>query len=201
MEDRKPLTTGEIARYCHVTYACVLKWIKSDKLKAYSTPGGHFRILRKDFKEFLQHYNMPIDERLFPDHRKKVLVVDDDVAIVELIVHVLQEDDLNCDTAFAKDGYEAGHQIATFRPDLVILDVMMPKMDGFEVCRRIRSNPETHDMKILCITGFTDAENIEKMVACGANFCLSKPLDMKELKYHVKKLLGLARRKEDVPWT
>lgn len=199
MVDEKPLTTGEVARYCHVTYAGVIKWIKNGKLKAYSTPGGHYRILRDDFKNFLQRYNMPIDDSIFSDHTKKILVVDDEVLIVEFIIQSLKKDYENYVFASAGDGYEAGRQVATFKPDLVILDIKMPKLDGFEVCRQMKSNSETENIKILGITGYTENGNIEKMLASGADHCLTKPLNVEELTLYVRKLLGLAGNKEDVP--
>ncbi|MFQ6092974.1 MAG: response regulator, partial [bacterium] len=197
MGEEKPLTTGDVARYCHVTHVGVLKWIKGGKLKAYSTPGGHYRILRNDFRDFLKQYNMPIDESFFSDHTKKILVVDDEPDIVELIIRVLKSDNSNYVFASASDGYEAGLQVAAFKPDLVVLDIMMPKLDGFEVCRQIKSNPETQHIKILGITGFAEDGNIDKMLACGADHCLAKPLQIEELKARVRGLVGFSRRKED----
>lgn len=197
MEKERPLTTGDIARYCHVTHVGVLKWIKSGKLKAYSTPGGHHRVPRNDFRNFLKQYNMPIDESFFSDHTKKILVVDDEPAIVELIIRALKSDNSNYTFASASDGYEAGLQVAVFKPDLVILDIMMPKLDGFEVCRRIKSDPEMQYIKILGLTGFAQDGNIEKLLACGADDCLAKPLQFDKLKALVRNLLGLSRRKED----
>ena len=197
MIEKKPLTTGEVARYCHVTHAGVLKWIKNGKLKAYSTPGGHYRILRGDFKDFLLRYNMPIDETIFSDSRKKILVVDDEPTIVDVIVQTLKKDNATYDFASAGDGYEAGLLVATFKPDLIILDIIMPKLDGFAVCHQIKSNPETKGIKILGITGFPEEGNIERMLASGADHCLAKPLKLEELKFHVKRLLGLTRRQED----
>ncbi|UCE18380.1 MAG: response regulator [Gemmatimonadota bacterium] len=199
MADKKPLTTGEIARYCHVTHAGVIKWIKDGKLNAYATPGGHNRIPQKEFKNFLRRYNMPIDELFFSDPQKKILVVDDEPEIVDIITKTLKEDNKNYDFASAGDGYEAGRQVAMFKPDLIILDIKMPKMNGFEVCRQIKSNPDTATIKILGVTGFIEKGYMKKMLDSGADQCLSKPIRLEELKFQVKKLLGLTRRKEDVP--
>ena len=197
MGDEKPLTTGDVARYCHVTHVGVLKWIKSGKLNAYSTPGGHYRILRNEFLNFLKRYNMPIEESFFSRHRKKILVVDDEPAIVEVIIRSLERDNPHYVFASASDGYEAGLRVAAFRPDLIILDIMMPKLNGVEVCRQIKSNPETQHIKILGITGFSENGNTDTMLACGADHCLAKPLQIENLITEVRRLVGYARRKED----
>lgn len=197
-KNERPLTTGDIAKYCHVTQVGALKWIKSGKLKAYSTPGGHYRILRNDFRNFLKQYNMPLDESYFSGGIKKILVVDDESTIVELIIRTLKGDNANYAFASASDGYEAGLQVASFKPDLVILDIVMPKLDGFEVCRRIKSNPDTQHVKVLGITAFAENGAIEKLLSCGADSCLSKPLHIEKLKSHVRSLVGFTRRKDDV---
>ena len=196
-KEERPLTTGEIAEYCHVTQVGVLKWIKSGKLKAYSTPGGHYRILRNDFRNFLIKYNMPLDEGFFSEGAKKILVVDNDPTLVKQIIETLQNDNTNYIFASARDSFEAGLQVATFKPDLVILDIMMSKLNGFEVCRRIKSDPYTQHITVLGITTSTENGTIEKMRACGADSCLCKPLQSEHLKSYVRRLVGFTRRRED----
>jgi two-component system OmpR family response regulator len=196
--EEKPFTTGDIARYCYVTQVGVLKWIKSGKLKAYSTPGGHYRILQRDFKHFLEHYEMPIDERFFTDSVKKILVVDDDSTEVEMIIQTLTQDNTNYRFASARDGYEAGLQIAAFQPDLVILDIKTPQPDGSEMCRQIKSHPSTQHISILGLTGITENGTAKRILTGGADAYLSKPLDPDLLKTEVRKLVGFTKRKEDI---
>src|SRR5438132_13932222 len=93
---KKPLTTGQIAQYCHVTHRGVLKWVESGKLKAYRTPGKHSRVSVEDFLIFLKTYNMPVPIELQPPAgkvKRKVLIVDDDRGIVSSLRRILMLED------------------------------------------------------------------------------------------------------------
>ena len=185
---QRVLTTGEVAKYCQVTPMTVLNWINSDQLKAYQTPGGHYRVQHDDFKDFLKRHGMPIRMDLFPEERKKILVVDDEPQVVDFILRVLRGrfPDFEFDTAF--NGYDAGFQAAVLRPDLVILDIRMPGIDGFEVCRRIKTSQETMSARVLAITAFPEDQSVERIMASGADDYLIKPFDAKEL---ISKILSL----------
>ncbi|HXI03402.1 MAG TPA: response regulator [Candidatus Saccharimonadales bacterium] len=187
MNDRL-LTTSEVANYCQVTNDGVVKWIKAKKLKAYSTPGGHYRIRKSDFREFLGRFGMPVDPEFFAEEKKKILVVDDENSVVEVISEALG-DAQNYQIISAGDGYEAGLKIGACHPDLIILDIMMPHMDGIEVCKRIKASPETETIKIVAITGHPEEGNIDKAYRCGADLCLIKPLQMEHLRREVSRLL------------
>ena len=194
--DRRFFTTSEVARYCAVTNDGVLKWIKSGKLRAFSTPGGHYRISAEDFREFLQRYDMPIDESFFRGTKRQrtVLVVDDEPDIREIVSRVLQELDDDMKIEEAADGYEAGIKIGSLAPDLVIMDLMMPRVDGLSLCRSIRENPETRAVKVLAITAFPEQDNVKKMYDAGADLCLIKPLQLEHFKLEVVRLLHEAER-------
>jgi excisionase family DNA binding protein len=194
--DRRFFTTSEVARYCAVTNDGVLKWIKSSKLRAFSTPGGHYRISAEDFREFLQRYDMPIDESFFRGTKRQrtVLVVDDEPDIREIVSRVLQELDEDMRIEEAADGYEAGIKIGSLAPDLVIMDLMMPRVDGLSLCRSIRENPETRSVKVLAITAFPEQDNVKKMYDAGADLCLIKPLQLEHFKLEVIRLLHEAER-------
>jgi len=187
-------TTSEVARYCAVTNDGVLKWIKSGKLRAFSTPGGHYRISTDDFRAFLEKYDMPIDESFFlgETRERSVLVVDDEADIREIVRRVLTELDPDLRVDEASDGYEAGIKIGSAAPDLVIMDVMMPRVDGISLCRSIRDNPRTKDVKVLAITAFPEQDNIKKMYDAGADLCLIKPLQFEHFRLEVVRLLDEA---------
>jgi excisionase family DNA binding protein len=187
MNDRL-LTTSEVANYCQVTNDGVVKWIKARKLKAYSTPGGHYRIRKSDFKEFLGRYGMPLDPEFFAEEKKRILIVDDEASILDVLTQALG-DLATYQVSGAADGYEAGLKIGTFRPDLVILDVMMPQMNGIEVCKRIKANPDTETIKVVAITGHPEEGNLDKAYRSGADLCLIKPLQMDHLRREVSRLL------------
>lgn len=189
--DKKvPLTTGEIAKYCHVTHRGVLKWVESGKLKAYRTPGKHSRVSIEDFLSFLKEYNMPVPAELQPASLlKKVLIVDDDHGIVYSLRRILMmENKYNIETAF--DGFEAGKKFTAFQPDLMILDIHMPALDGFQVYASIRNDPDNKNTKILIISGVNDPKEIQKITDLGADGFLQKPFSNEALKQHITQALG-----------
>lgn len=190
MRRQKFLTTGDIASYCEVTNAAVLKWIDSGKLAGFTTPGGHYRILRTDFRDFLLHHGMFVDEGFFGKgrNRKRILIVDDEPTVVTFIEGALLLEG-KYELATASDGFDAGQQVATLKPDLIILDIMLPGMDGFEVCRRVKSDAATRHIKILAITGFATEENVRRILRTGADDCMAKPLKLRDLQEKVAELL------------
>jgi excisionase family DNA binding protein len=195
---RRFFTTSEIARYCAVTNDGVLKWIKSGKLRAFSTPGGHYRVSAEDFRTFLNKFDMPIDETFFrgSERRRSVLVVDDEPNIREIVRRLLSEMDEDMHIEEASDGYEAGIKIGALQPDLVIMDVMMPRVDGISLCRSIRANPKTEGVKVLAITAFPEQDNVKKMYDAGADLCLIKPLQFEHFRLEVTRLLNEASNRK-----
>ncbi|HAL45518.1 MAG: two-component system response regulator [Planctomycetes bacterium GWF2_42_9] len=119
----------------------------------------------------------------------KILVVDDNEQNLELIQAYLE--DIECQTFSAKDGLEALDAIKASKPDLVLLDVMMPKMSGFEVCRRIKNNPDTDDLPIIMVTALNEMGDIERAIEAGTDDFLSKPVNKLELLTRVKTMLKL----------
>jgi excisionase family DNA binding protein len=184
------LTTGEIAQYCAVSHLTVTNWIRAGKLSASRTPGGHNRIRREDLLGFLMDHNFPIPQELVKE-AKQILVVDDERDLAEVMVHALQQDGYQVSVAF--DGYEAGLKMATLQPDLLVLDLIMPGLDGFSICQRVKAHSEGKRTKIIAMTGFTQEGNLAKARECGADLCLEKPFQLKTLKEMVTKLLGEAR--------
>jgi len=194
-QGRRFFTTSEVANYCAVTNDGVLKWIKSGKLRAFSTPGGHYRVSAEDFRSFLEKYEIPIDESFFRggERQRTVLVVDDEPNIRDIVQRLLREIDTNLRIEEACDGYEAGIKIGSLHPDLIIMDVMMPRVDGISLCRSIRENPDTQGIKVLAITAFPEQDNVKKMYDAGADLCLIKPLQFEHFRLEVMRLLSERR--------
>jgi len=185
---KKPYTTGEVANLSHVTINAVKKWINSGKLQAFRTPGGHFRITRDDFKDFVSRYRLQIKDEVFPE-RKKILIADDVPEVLEFLRAALENrEGHSYEIDVAVDGYEALIKVGDFKPDLLILDIKMPRIDGLEVCRHLRSDTSTHDIKILAITAYAREEK-DNIIKAGADYCLPKPLGMVQLHEWVDKLL------------
>jgi excisionase family DNA binding protein len=187
------LTVSQASKYCKVSPKTIINWIEAGHLKAYKTVGGHRRIKKEDLDQFLKERGMPLPEESKAEERKKILVVDDDKIIVETIVQALEEDEYGYEMISASDGFEAGLQVSHFKPDLIILDIMMPDINGYEVCQKIKSNPETKDIKIIVLSAYLNDEAFRQMKEFGADACFSKPLPLEQLKFEVAKLLGLKK--------
>lgn len=181
-------TTFQAAELCHTSFMSIKRWIQSGKLTAFKTPGGHHRILGKDLIAFMQVNNMPIPQNI-PPIRKKILIVDDEAPIRDIISQFLRMNGNNFEIATVEDGFEAGVLVSQFLPDLILLDLMMPKMDGFKVCEKIKTNPATKNIKLIVMTGFGTNENIRKAYDCGADKVLEKPFEMKTLLAEITALI------------
>jgi excisionase family DNA binding protein len=186
MRKEKPLTTGQISAYCHVSYVTVLKWIKEGRLKAYTIPSGHYRVQKSDFHDFLLQYKMPVDEEFFGGHATRILVVGDEAETFKFISAALGEGAGDYELALAANGFEAGLQLASFQPDLLILDLTMP--DNLEVCRNVKANPATRHTKILVLTESSQKDEVHEALASGANDHLTRPLNAEELRQKVQNL-------------
>ncbi|MBI2071416.1 MAG: response regulator [Elusimicrobia bacterium] len=148
----KTYTTTEIGRICDVYPATVINWIESGDLKAYITPGGHRRVLRRNLIDFLKKYNIPVPSELNSD-RKTIMVVDDDPEMIQLIERTFKKYEDYFALTCVPNGVEALLNIGREKPDLMILDIVMPGMDGFELCTKLRSVDDMHSIKILAMTG------------------------------------------------
>jgi excisionase family DNA binding protein len=189
MED--VLTVFKASQYCRVSPKTIINWIDSGHIPAYRTVGGHRRIKRTDLEGFMRRQGIPTPQEELMEERKRILVVDDDPIIVETIVQALEEDEYNYEVISASDGFEAGLQVNHFKPHLLILDIMMPDIKGYDVCKRIKEKPETKDIKIIVLSAYLDEEKFRKMKEYGADVCFSKPLPLPQLKEEVAKMLGL----------
>jgi CheY-like chemotaxis protein len=119
----------------------------------------------------------------------RILIVDDNQANCELLEAYLV--DINCVTDIAKDGQQAIQKAVTFSPDLILLDVMMPKLSGFEVCKHIKNDPQLKNIMILMVTALNELGDIERAVDAGTNDFLSKPVNRIELVKRVQNMLQL----------
>ncbi len=124
-----------------------------------------------------------------PDKLPVILVVDDNAQNLELIQAYL--DDVECQVVVARDGIEALDAVARTKPDLVLLDVMMPKMSGFEVCHRLKNDPTTSDVPVIMVTALNEFRDIERGIDSGTDDFVSKPVNRLELLTRVRTMLKL----------
>jgi excisionase family DNA binding protein len=184
-------TVFQASKLCSVTPKTIINWIDSGHIRAFKTVGGHRRIKRKDLEDFMKKQGIPIPEQELVEERKRILIVDDDPIIVETIVQALEEDEFDYEVISASDGFEAGLQVNHFRPHLLVLDIMMPDIKGYDVCKRIKTDENTKHTKIIVLSAYLDEEKFKKMKEYGADLCFSKPLPLPQLKEEVARLLDL----------
>lgn len=122
----------------------------------------------------------------------RVLVVEDDPDVLQMLTSLLSALPQAPVVETAVDGYDALIRVGTFRPTVLILDVVMPKLDGLEVCRRLKAGPDTRDIRILAVTGH--AAMAERVVAAGADACMAKPFDFDVMSKELERFLGLPGR-------
>jgi len=180
-------TTQEVAMMLSCDLTTVIKWVNTGKLKAYKTPGGHRRIEKADLVEFIKKYEMPFPEEL--KELNRILIVDDDPEFIEMAAIILGKiENVRLDSA--KEGFEAGEKVISFNPNVVVLDIKLPGIDGYEVCRRIKSREETKDVKVLAVTAYGSTEDKNKALGCGADGYLQKPIKSEQFIKAVQNLLS-----------
>ena len=182
MREKTVYTTFETARLCQVSPLSIINWVNAGRLAAFRTPGGHRRIRREDLVRFMQENGIPIpDELKDGSGRPRILVVDDDEGIRDTVAEFLTTRAKPYEVLTARDGFEAGRLVATFRPNVVLLDLRMPGIDGFQVCRAIKADPASSTTSVIAMTGYHTAETEQKILECGAIRCLAKPVEPEQL--------------------
>jgi excisionase family DNA binding protein len=180
-------TTGEAAEVCKLSQQTIIRCFDSGQLEGFRVPGSRFRRIPRDkLIKFMKENNIPLDG--MEDSRIRVLVVDDDPEIIELFTDVLASDG-RFDVATAQTGYDAGVLTQQFRPDVVILDYMLPDINGNVVCRTIRQNPELAKIRILAISGVVNPAEVEALRQAGADDFIKKPFNIENVIERIVKLV------------
>jgi excisionase family DNA binding protein len=190
MDKMKDLfTTGEAADICNVSQQTIIRCFDAGRLEGFRIPGSKFRrIPRESLVKFMTDNDIPIKN--LASGKKRILIVDDDAEIVELMVDVLARDG-RFDTKTASSGYDAGLITQQFRPDLMILDYMLPDVNGNIVCQTIRRNPEFANTKIVIVSGVVNQDEIQDLIDAGAEDFMKKPFNIIELVEKIATVLQL----------
>ncbi len=200
-------STHDVAKICCVTPTTVIRWIEDGLIPAFKTVGGHRRVRREDLERVCRERNIPFN---VPTGNEvgRILVVDDEPVVLDLVRDVVKELNHQFEVEVAKDAFDAGRLVVSFRPQLIFLDLMMPGVDGFEVCTRLKKDSATKDTEVIAITGYYTEANTERILAAGAAACLRKPLDVVEVRrkvidaFNLKEVpddRGSATPKDEVP--
>jgi excisionase family DNA binding protein len=172
-------TTGEAAEICRVSQQTIIRCFDSGRLEGFRVPGSRFRrIPRQSLIKFMKDNSIPLDN--LETGRKRVLIVDDDAEIVELMAEVLTRDG-RFEIKTASSGYEAGMSTQQFRPDLILLDYMLPDVNGNVVCQAIKRNPEFENTKVIIVSGVVKQDEIDQLLRSGAEDFIKKPFGITEL--------------------
>ncbi len=184
---KQVFTTGEAAEICKVSQQTIIRCFDSGRLQGFRVPGSKFRrIPRAELLRFMRTNDIPTD--VLESTRKRILVVDDDEQIVELFVDVLGRDD-RFEIKTARTGYDAGMLTEQFKPHLILLDYMLPDINGNLVCDRIRANPDLTGTKIIIVSGVVKRDEIEELLQAGADDFVKKPFNINELVNRLAELL------------
>ena len=182
-------TTGEAAKICKVSQQTIIRCFDSGQLKGFRVPGSRFRrIPREQLYMFMRDNGIPTDA--LESGKRKILIVDDDEELVELICDVLDRD-TRFETRSVNNGFDAGMMVKEYRPDLLVLDIMLPDINGKEVCQRVRSDKSMNDLRIICISGMVEEDKIGELKAAGADDFMKKPFEVDRLIDRVCQLLDV----------
>jgi excisionase family DNA binding protein len=173
------LTSHQASALLQVTPGSILNWVKAGHLAAFRTPGGHLRIRTSDLVSFMREHHMPIPSDLDPGRVARVLMVDDDQKQLRAYKRLLKPYTEKIELAVADNGVDALVLVGAFKPQLVVLDVFMPELDGIEVCRRLKTNPDTRHIDIIVVSAHLTPELERRAQKAGVKRCLSKPLKPK----------------------
>ena len=192
---KKPLSVGQVAAICRVSKKTVLNWIYEGALKAFTTYGGHYRVWPVNLKKFLSTAGMDIPFDFVDETATHILIIDDERPYAQMLKSVISAELPNTEITTTEDGFEGLLLIGETKPQLVILDLKMPKIDGFEVLELLRKRKTETDMRILVISGYLNEETKERLANTCADAVLDKLADIALL---VKTISALVRA-EAVP--
>ncbi|MDD4890543.1 MAG: response regulator [Phycisphaerae bacterium] len=188
---KEVFTTGEAAEVCQVSQQTIIRCFDAGRIRGFRVPGSRFRRIPRDaIIQFMKENGIPLDR--LASGRARILLVDDDEEIVTLFADALKRDG-RFDVRTAMTGYDAGIATQEFNPDLIVLDYMLPDINGNIVCKTIRQNPSFAHMKIIFVSGVVNREEIEDLLRAGADDFVKKPFNIGELIDKVGTMLGVPR--------
>ena len=187
---KKEFSTFEIGKICNVAHTTVINWIERKELKAHTTPGGHRRVYREDFIAFLEKYKMHIPPELSePEKKPVVLIVDDDLEMLVMLSRVFKEHSPQLKVRTTQNGMEALMIVGCEPPKIIVLDVVLPNMDGMEVCRTLKGGAVSKNIKVLVITGKKLTEHQRKYFLENVDGIFYKPFSAVKLVERAVQLL------------
>lgn len=173
-------TTHDISRLLQVDPSTVSKWIDKGILMAFRTPGGHRRVRSSDLRSFLIAHQMPVPEEL-GSAVIRLLIVDDEKPVLDALKRAFKVFGPQVDVTTTTSGVEALLLVSEQKPHGMLVDLNMPDIDGFEVCRRIRVRKQLESVKLVTMTARHSPELVEQSIKAGAVACMAKPIDIQQV--------------------
>lgn len=183
---KRVFSAHEVANFCDVVNQTAINWIRQGHLEAYTTPGGQYRVYADVLAKFMQSQGMRLPDEvreILAEQAKieHVLVVDDDTALNDLIKQFLDKRYPDFKVNQAYDGFDAGKAITEYHPDVVILDINLPGVDGFRLCRQIKADINLNRPIVITVSGMDDADTEQRARDAGADAFLRKPITLEDL--------------------
>lgn len=189
LQDKEVFTTGEVAEICQISQQTVIRCFDNGRLKGFRVPGSRFRRVPRDaLLLFMKENSIPLAR--LQRGKKRILVVDDDPDIIEMLLELLHADG-RFEVKTAQTGYDAGILTQQFNPDLMILDYMLPDINGNVVLQTVRKNPELTHIKVILVSGVVNQDEVQAMLTAGANDFIKKPFDIEHLINRIAELVGV----------
>jgi two-component system, OmpR family, response regulator len=184
---KEVFTTGEAADVCQVSQQTIIRCFDAGRIRGFRVPGSRFRRIPRDaLIQFMRENHIPLDR--LQSGKARVLLVDDDQEIVALFSDALRRDG-RFEIRTALTGYDAGIATQEFNPDLIILDYMLPDINGNIVCKTIRENPELCHIKILIISGMVNPAEVDRLLQAGADDFIKKPFNIEKVVERIVELV------------
>lgn len=189
---RTSFSTGDIARFCQVTPATVVNWIKAGKLDVYVTPGGQYRMDSDEFVKFMQANRLPLPEDLQPSNERRVLLIDNDPEVLERATQAIAQRLPAVILDESDNGFDGLIKLGGLKPHALVLDLELPGIDVAAICRHVRQNQDTRNMFVVVVASDNlDPEVLRRVRRVGIDATLARPLALDELTRTLARLLKL----------
>ena len=190
MKKTKFMKTSEAADYLGVSRSSITNWVRQEVLSAASTPGGHYLFSNEQLDNFAEERGMNLPKEVQTNANFRILSIDDDSAFREFVSEALEVYS-GYELKEAEDGMQGALLVGTWRPDLVIVDLRMPNMNGVEFCRLLKKDKSTDNVKIIIASAYLSPEVKKEVTTLGVDAVLEKPVRLASFVATVGKLADL----------
>ena len=175
-DEKALLTPKEVAEMFLVSPITIRKWARDEWLHAEITAGGHRRFSLAEVERFAKERGMKVHQ--IDEAVTRILIVDDDEQFSGFLLDLLESTAEKLDVKVVNNGFDAGGLVHEFKPHIMLLDLRLPGVDGFKVCKRLKEERSTKNIRVIAMTGYFTEERHQQIIQAGAEVCLSKPIEV-----------------------